>query len=281
MAVVTGRVYVPAPNRGAEPRYGLFNAATGPLDLPLHARDGGLMYETGHCALPSSYDVTCAPGATKSFSGGYDLVVGNPFVVIASASCGTVGTDEQRASDLILDRLKAGEQATVENVFGRGLNGELPSLANNTPNVTLLSAATSWQMAISSLENYLYTRYGLPGIIHAPISAAAFLHYNGLIYTDVTKSPLTTPWLTAMGTEVVFGNYGNLNPDGTAPSAGVDILYITGQMAVWRDPDSEIFVSPYGENINRTTNQFYMVAERTYVVAYECAAAAIAAPAIA
>lgn len=264
MAVTTAPTYVQAPNQAAQPRYGLFKVATGPLELPEKARNGGLQYETGVCVLPRGYAVACPPGS-KTFDAGFSTITGNPFVVIATAVCGSMGLDDARARQLVTQRLFAGEQAIVELVLSDGSVGAAPSLANNNPNLTMLTAATNVVLGVGALEDWLYARYGLPGVIHASPEASVWFQEHHLIDKDSAGI-----WRTAMGTAVSFGNYSGLTAAGAAPAAGHTTLYITGQVAVYRTPDSGIYVSPWGTLIDRSTNQSYMVAEREYVVTYDC-----------
>jgi len=250
----------PNPN---QQRYGLFTAANGPLQLPDHAKMGGLFYTTPLCSLPGGYEVNCIPDLdTKTFTDGLTTITGTPFVVIASFLCGTLPFMERDWDQLVTAKLQAGEQAVVEQIFSAGTFAQAPSLANNTPAGTALTAVTSVSAAIGSLEGWLYHQYGPTGIIHIPIADEARVMIDGHVYKDGQV------WRTKMGTAVSFGDYANVGPTGTAPAAGHSFWYITGQMSIWRS--SDIFVSPWGASIDKVTNQVRMYAEREYVVAYDC-----------
>ena len=56
MAMIPGMV-VPAPAR-LRRRYGLFDAASGPLDLPTHGEGGGVRF-VPDCGRSLAYGVTC------------------------------------------------------------------------------------------------------------------------------------------------------------------------------------------------------------------------------
>jgi hypothetical protein len=270
MAVMTAPILLPADPNPNTQRYGLFNATNGPLELPVHARIGGLQYTTPLCTLPAGYEVNCITDSdTKAFTDGITTITGNPFVVIASVLCGAIGFTPAEWSAMVVDKLKAGEQALVEQIFSAGTFGMSPSLANNTPTATALTAVTSVAAAIGSLEGWLYHRYGPAGVLHIPISDAA------RVLTQDYVTNVNGVWRTKSGTAVSFGDYANVGPTGTAPAAGHSFWYITGQMTTWRTPDSEIFVSPYGATIDKTTNQLKMFAEREYVVAYNCFVASV------
>ena len=270
MASLTGPVYVPAPNP-VVPRYGLFRVATGPLDLPINARSGGLQYEISVCNLPLGYEVECQESHnSKVISSGVTVVTGAPFVVYSAIQCDTVGLvnwGQDRVRRFLFDQLVAGEQAVVENVISNGQVGQFPSLQNGA---VTLGAAQGPVQAVSMLEDWLYARYGIPGVIHAPMETAAYL--KGAHLVEMDGNPMSGMWRTAVGTAVSFGNYTGLGPTG---QAGSTWMYITGQVSIWRTPDSELFVPPMGQVINRSTNVLTMVMEREYVVTYDCYSAAV------
>lgn len=262
MAAVIPPVLLPASPFPNTPRYGLFSVVP-PRDLPSDkAGAGGIEYQTAIAVLPSGYTVACPTPAGKTLTDQLNLDISTPFVVIADTLCGTLGHSEAEWNEFVLERLYAGEQAIVENMFSLGLNQMAPSLANNTPNVTTLAAVTTISAGIDALEAWLYARYGPRGVLHIPISANSAVYSDYHILRD-TDGILYTP----MGTQVVFGNYAGSGPDGTVPASGHTTFYITGQMAIWRAATP--FVSPYGASIDKVTNQLKMYAEREYVLTYE------------
>ena len=264
MAILANsRLYVERPG-ALVPRYGLFNVANGPLDLPPHARAGGLEFQSAVCDLPSGYQIDCPqPAVNKSFTaGGPNLIQGNPFVVRSDLECAPVGLTDAQLRQWLLERLKAGEQAVVERIFSDGTFAST-SLQGATP----LAASTTLVKAIGLLESWLYARYGLPGVLHIPAVAAASLQAGGAL---VQAGNL---WKTAMGTLVSFGNYSGNGPAAEVPAAGSAYIYITGQVTVYRAPDSEVFTTPLPDSLDRTTNQVFGQAEREYALAYECFAA--------
>jgi hypothetical protein len=272
MASLTGPVYVPAPNPAVS-RYGLFNVATGPLDLPINARVGGLQYEISNCTLPVGYEINCqASHAEKVISSGVTVVTGAPFIVYSAIRCDTVGLvnwGEERVKKFLYDQLVAGEQATVENIFSSQTFGQFPGLSGN-PAVVNLGSAIGIVRAVGMLESWLYGRYGRPGVIHAPMLAAPY--FSG---SHVTEEKSDGIWRTDTKTAVSFGNYAGTGPTGQAAGAGNAWLYITGQVAIWRTPDSALFVPPMGQVINRTTNVITTVMEREYVLTFDCYVAAV------
>ena len=267
MVAMIPPVLLPADPNPSQQRYGLFNALNGPLDMPSNlARAGGVRYVTSHCTLPYGYEVNCIDDLdTKTFTDGLATITGTPFVVIASTLCGTIGYTEQEWQQFISDKLTSGEQAIVELIFSTSDFGQSPGLANN-PAAVQLTATTSIAGAIAELEGYLYSHYGPAGILHIPISAAAYVSTSDFVTRDGGV------WRTKSGTAVSFGNYAGKNAAGADPSAGHTNFYITGQMTAWRS--SEPFISPYGSSIDKTSNQIRMFAEREYVLGFDCIVAA-------
>lgn len=268
MASLTGPVYVSAPNPVVR-RPGLFDAATGPLDLPEHARLGGLNYQTAVCELPDCYEVLCQTSGsrgTKSFDTGPSTITGLPFIVYSEIECSPVGMSDEQLQRYLFDRLSAGEQATVENVFSLQACGQAPGLSNNASVVTVTTGtAIDPVAALSRLEVQLASSYGLPGIIHVPIALGAYFAYLHLVQKQGNV------WYTHVGNKVVFGNYAGNSPAGAAPAAGEVWMYATGQVAIWRD--SEVFTTDRAMTLTRTTNVVTAVMERTYVVGFDCVVA--------
>ncbi len=272
MASLTGPVYVPAPNP-VLPRPGLFQVATGPLDLPVHGRIGGLQYETHTCTLPVCYEVECQESHnTKTLTAQKSTIQGNPFVVFSNLLCAPVGLTDERVRGFLYESLVAGEQAAVENTFSLQACAQSPGLSNNAAVVNLTPAPgtpVDPVKATSLLESWLYARYGLPGVMHIPESLSAYFANLHLV------QPAGRGWITPAGTKLSFGNYAGNTPAGAAPAAGETFIYITGQVAIWRTADQYLFVTSIADTLNRTTNQVTAVMEREYVVTFDCFIAAV------
>lgn len=255
-------------------RYGLFTVvqAMGLWSdaLPVEARQGGLEYQTAVCTLPNGYETACITGlADKPLGEPPSLIQGDPFVVESPLTCAPVGLTNERLQQFLRERLYAGEQARVERIFSDGLVGINPSLANSTPAVPLLAATADIVAAIALLEEDLYANYGLPGVLHLPIRAGDYAKSAHLIEQDAAGI-----WRTPVGTAVVIANYSGLGPAGQVPAATAQYLYITGQVAIWRSPDAEVFATELRDALNRSTNQVTGRVEREYVLTYECRSAA-------
>jgi hypothetical protein len=255
-------------------RYGLLQAAVGPLDLPVHARNGGLRYVTSLCDDGFGYEIECIGeqnSKASEFSLGTTTVTGLPFIVAATVTCGTVGYtyEEQRA--FVMERLRGVEQGVLEGIFSTSSLGQGPGLVTADGITTVTGAGDTLTDVLGELERARYcgftgnvTRYGPPGYLHVAIPVFNRLKELHLIEFDGTR------WRTAIGTVVSTGCYANNHPSGAAPADGVFWLYITGQTVIWRTSDAEVQVAPVEGSLNRTTNQMMMLAEREYVVTYEC-----------
>jgi hypothetical protein len=269
MAVVANsRVYIEAPT-STLPRYGLFSVANGPLPIPdQHAEGGGLEWETGLCELPYGYAIDCADltPVAKTFDDGPTVVNADPFVLVSSLVCGSLGMDEARLRRVLGERLDAGAQGAIENIFSRELFGQAPGLATAT-GVATLTAAANIAAGIGALESWLYARYGPAGVIHIPAAYAHQVQQTGGLRWDGRK------WVTAMGTGVSFGNYAGTTPLDAAPAAGHTTFYITGQVTIWQSPNT--FITPLEAALNISTNQVNGYAERIYLLGYDCFVAGV------
>lgn len=256
-------------------RYGLLQAAVGPLDLPVHGRNGGMQYVTGLCGNGFGYEIECIDAqdskAAAFTENGSTTVVGAPFIVFATMQCGTIGFSSEEQEALVMERLRGVEQSVVETVFSTSTFGQSPGLVTADGITTVTGAGDSITDVVSELERARYcgftgnlTQYGPPGYLHVAIPAFNRMKELHLIEFDGTR------WRTPIGTVVSTGCYANNDPAGAAPADGVFWLYITGQTTIWRTPDSGVQIAPVEGSFDRTNNQMLMLAEREYVVTYEC-----------
>lgn len=268
-------VLIEKPTPSMPLRYGLFAAAVGPLDLPVHARNGGLQYVTGLCGEGFGYEIECIDAqdskAAAFTENGSTTVRGYPFIVFATMQCGTVGFtfEEQRA--LVMERLRGVEQSVVEEIFSTSAFGQAPGLITGDGITTVTGAGDTVRDVLSELERARYcgftgntAQYGPPGYLHVAIPVLNALKQEHLVEWDGTR------WRTPMGTVVSAGCYANNDPAGAAPADGVFWMYLTGQTTIWRTPDSDVQVAPVEGSFDRTNNQMLMMAEREYVLTYEC-----------
>lgn len=257
MALIPGMV-VPAP----EPlrrRYGLFDAAAGPLDLATHGEGGGVRFVPFTCGETYAYGVNCYVGEVsapeKPMDPGTDEVSTGVFVVLATLNCGLVGYTDEENRQRVLRRLEANEQPAVERALWSGLDFEGNSLDILALDTEATAVPTNYDPAlitdvIGALERHAYTDQGYGGVayIHAPVEVAAFAAEAGLVLPEGPNRKVTP-----LGSVWSFGAY----PAGE--------IIVTGQTAVWRAPEIQVYSS-----FDQNTNELVMIAERAYSVAFEC-----------
>lgn len=267
MAAFLPQVPVPKPTPEFPLRYGLLQAAVGPLTLDEHMRGGGVYYYLSMCDGGQGYEINCLDDLdTKVFNTeGLGIVTGLPFVVMASYTCmPNLGIPEMER--LTRQKLASVEQSVVEQIFSEGAFGQSPGLANNPNVVQPVTGATSVVDVISVLEDSIYCtdQYGPPAYLHMPIEVFNALKREHLIEFDGQR------WRTPSGSVVSSGCYTGADPDGVAPADGTFWVYATGQTVVWRTANGQEELIPVQASLNRTTNQYTGVIEREYVVTFEC-----------
>lgn len=197
-----------------------------------------------------------------------------PFTVYAEFECSPVGIPE--AESIASDALDRVEQQRVEAAFWTGAAGGqqvvFPHLAANTevvdgdivlqPVATTAVTGTDVAHTLGVLEQELTDCYAGQGLIHVPRTALPTLvawnlirEVDGLLYTP------------GGNLVVVGGGYTGTGPDGTTPAAGTTWIYATGAAWGYR---SDVYVSRLRDSLDRSSNTIRMLAERTYVIGFEC-----------
>lgn len=186
-----------------------------------------------------------------------------PFVVIGGVQCTLIATPdiEQKARDA----LATVEQRLVEEHFWT------VQLANAGPALPAGGAAVPLTTGVAALEAHLRDNTGWVGALHSDAYVAPFAAENDLISElnpeTVKRTSLWTPW-------VFGGGYDRTGPVGqAAPAADQAWIYATGSVVIHR---GDVFV-PGGVKggFDVTTNQDFVIAERTYVVIPDCPTAAV------
>lgn len=258
MTIVPG-VVVPAPAR-LRRRYGLFDAASGPLDLATHGEGGGVRF-VPDCGRSLAYGVACyeaGESPVKPLDGDADEIQTGVFVALSTLNCGAPGYSLSEYQGKVRRRLEGSEQAAVEAALWTGLDYQDNSLGTLSLDGEASSIDPGYDPGlitdvVGALERYAYTeqQYGGVAYIHAPVEVAAFAAEAGLIVPE-TSGPGGRK-LTPLGSVWAFGAY---------PSSEV---IITGQTTVWRAPEIQVYSS-----FENATNEVVLVAERAYSVAFEC-----------
>jgi hypothetical protein len=207
------------------------------------------------------------------------------FITYAEFDCATVGNlaaqeDAERS-------LSAVEPWQVEKAFWTGVAGGqtvvFPHLAANAqvldPDGILLQTAAvnvtgagsigvsgdllNIDMAIGLLEGALANCYDGVGVIHVPQMALPTMDAWGLVKT---QGPAMK---TLAGNKVSVGaGYPGTGPDGSTRAGNSVWIYATGNVFGFR---SDVRVRSNGAAaIERSTNTIRMIAERTYVLGWDC-----------
>jgi hypothetical protein len=237
---------------------------------------------------------TCSPGivttASCAVTGTGDKIRtdalqvrgASPFTVYSLPVCSPIGyLDEART--IAQNALTYGEARAVEREFWTGALGTTPHLAANAQvtdvDGTILQTAATVLVTggavvdavegLARLEEALGWCYGSEGVIHAPNSVVTHWEAYGLLRHDGTR--LRSP----SGHIVVSGNgYPGTAPDGTAPGPGTRWVYATGAIQLRRGP-IEMSATNNSEMVDRAKNDIVLVAERTYVIDWDCCHLAI------
>lgn len=273
MAAIVPAEFAPAPPAVGPTRYGLFTAANGPLELTDRGSIAGYQWEPDSCGVARLYTNACP--ASEQADKGLDAPDGEsshpmeaePFIVYASVVCppfGGHGPDRHRQRAIA--RLLGGEQAAAEEAFWNGGGvGAVPNLQGAGATV-VTPAEAGFAARIAALEAAFYAAHGYVGTIHvntAANGAAADTHMiaDGRDPANRLLTPTGSVWSFGAG-------YGINGPADAAPAAGSVWAFMTPQVTVWRTP--EPFVPPPEQTFDRTANQMYAIAERSYVIGYAC-----------
>lgn len=263
--------------------YGLWDAAQKPTPDNGHWQqgitwiercpDGGTTYDeclavTGTGGPPPEPPAK-ADNVDQTFRGA------TPFTVVAEFDCSPVGLRD--AETVASDALARVEQQQVEAAFWTGSAGAqtvvFPHLAADTEvldtqNIVLQTVASpavtgaDVAQALGELEADLAACYAGQGIIHVPRVALPTLAAWNLV--EDRDGHLYT---TAGNLVVVGGGYTGSGPDGSAPVAGTTWIYATGAVFGYR---GDVRVMSPRDSIDRSANTMRMIAERTYVLGFEC-----------
>jgi hypothetical protein len=201
-----------------------------------------------------------------------------PFTAYAKFDCALSGMED--ALKIATDALAQSESWQVERAFWTGLvDGQVvafPHLAANAviddaqsielqsaASIVATGAALDPVTGLGLLEAALADCYNGVGVIHMPVKALPTFQAHSLVFAQNGKLRTLNGNLVAVG-----GGYPGTSPSGVASTSGEAWLYATGAVFMYR---SDVKVpSDKVSSINRTTNTREMIAERTYVLGWDC-----------
>lgn len=198
-----------------------------------------------------------------------------PITIYTEFDCSPVGLRD--ASTVAADALARVESQQLETAFWTGTVGgqtvAFPHLAADAevldaqsivlqPTATTCVTGADIAHGLGELEDCLADCYAGQGVIHVPrIALPTLAAWNLAVERD---GRLYTPGGNLI---VVGGGYTGSGPDGSAPAAGTSWIYATGALFGYR---SDVDFHSSRQSIDRAENTMRMLAERTYVLAFEC-----------
>lgn len=268
------------------PSFGLLSPATTPLDLPGTKWRLGFQWQAtcpdadgtyGECTtLEGDY----LPAPPKEETWDWELRGATPITVFSRADCAPVG-EWSELSTRNQQALLRSEERELERIFWTGEtvqdSGDIttfPHLAYDgpvifdgddvlQPNPDIVTAIPQTiEVGIGMLEDAMRDIYPGVATLHVPIRLAS------LMAEAVLLAPRSgTMFTSSVGSKVVFGNYPGTSPDGT-DTPGVTWVYATGEVFYQREPTPHSFTPV--ESLDRDVNTLGMIAERTYVIGWDC-----------
>lgn len=231
----------------------------------------GLTYNCLSTNVPT--ELCPEPTTPKEFENP-GVIEGFQFAVYGGLTCKPFGFNEATGLSEIervfaLKESRGVERALMETRFiagpdddsGAGVDLRWPAATDITP-----AGGVSAKVGLALLEGYAVSRYSGQPTLHLPYTVGS------LLAGEKTIEPVGGKFFTPLGAKVAVGagyEFPNSGPDGTEAAAGTRWLYATGEVMVAR---SEIISNV---QMDRSTNDIYALAERRYIVAVDCFAAAI------
>jgi hypothetical protein len=287
------RLTVPPPSHEPSP-YGLLSVVEARYDEPGPHWRTGVQWQPLCGDLATTYDPCLAVTGTggpppvpppKSSNLTFETRGATPFTVYADFQCSPAATagDAERQAQEAMRRFEAWQ---VEHAFWTGLaggSGTVPQVTAVYPHLaadaevrdpygTLLQTASDPVTGavldvvegLGRLEQALVTCLGGVGVIHVPAVLAPALDAQGLLH----PSKDGRQFRTGNGNLVAVGSgYPGTSPSGTTPSAGSAWMYATGPVFAYR---SRVEILGLPSIVNRANNTVEAIAERTYVLGFDC-----------
>lgn len=279
------RLFVDPPSFAASP-FGLLSVVEARYDVEDPHWRTGVQWQPICGTAGTTYDPCLAvtgdggppPIPSAKTAGVTDEARGaTPFTVYAGFDCSPAAWAE-RSERLAQDAMTRLESYQVEQAFWTGVAGSQdtvwPHLAADaerrdmygillqTAADPVTGAALDIVEALGRLEQDLADCYPGVGVIHVPAVLGPALDANSLVHIDGRQLK------TLNGNRVALGaGYPGTSPAGAEPAAGTAWMYATGPVFAYR---SRIEVPPTPSTINRANNSVFALAERTYVLGFDC-----------
>lgn len=269
--------------------YGLLTVAQ--LPTPPSHWANGVTYET-NCLRTgnTTYDECIAvtgtgsppPPPAKANTTELDVRGATAFTVFTKFDCSPVGRTNGEAQKIATDAINQSAPWQVERSFwtGRAAGQEVvfPHLADNTQvldaqGVLLQSIPVTGAgpmdiaRGLGFLEEELANCYNGEGVIHIPRNVLATMQAWQLVEARGPQLRTKNGNLVAVGS-----GYPGTGPNGQAPAAGNEWIFATGAVFAYH---GGVFISEIKDSFNKAENTVEMLAERTYVLGWDCCHAAV------
>lgn len=277
MALETGTcyaqpLYVPAMVVTPKP-YGIFSVADISTPSDPHWQTGVEWEPEAGCAAASVYACpTCAQNdgntdPAKTYVAGVPKTLAIPFTVYGSFACSPIGNWD-RGMERARVALENGEERAVENEIALGTHSVSNALTRvGTVNITpVVGTPVTVTQGVALLEQYIGLNSSGEGVILGSRRDVTLMANQ-----RVLQRPDGTTLHTYLGTPVaaLSGFDGKTGPN-IAPVAGNAWLYALGSRP--RIFKGDIFLTPddRANALSQRTNDFKVLAERTYTVGWDC-----------
>lgn len=233
--------------------------------------DGEALFDSFNCLDFGAQPVFCGPNS-KTLDAPDGWIDGVRFGAYGGINCKAVGIDKAEAEARVREAFLAGESTAVEaglmeyrfrvNTDVDTLPGEWAAPTDLTPAGGAMRAAAG----VALLEGHVSRYYAGSPVLHLPVSLASMLAATGGLEVDGNVLRTKTGVKVVAGAGYEFPNYG---PAGTEPAAGELWAYATGEVSIQR---SELILR---SAFDQTNNDLIVLAERGYIAAVDCIAAAV------
>lgn len=282
----------------ASSRFGLLSVVQTPTTRDAHWQNGVTWSsycpdDMGDTTYDECVATTGAPDgalpvpAAKTANVDHIIRGATPFTIYVRFDCSPVGNEE--AQQVATRALGQVEEWQVERTFWTGLVDGVemmfPHLAADAQvldgddvvlqpvaSTAVTGAAVDVATGLGRLEQALADCYGGRGVIHVPLEALPTLDANNLVRPvggrDASSGQFGRQLETLAGNLVAVGaGYLGTGPDGVDPGGTTTWLYATGPVFMYR---SSVHVNTFSSTVNRENNTIEMIAERTYVLGFDC-----------
>ncbi|QYN17602.1 hypothetical protein [Amycolatopsis sp. DSM 110486] len=255
--------------------FGLFSVAS-VVDVADPHMFMGVQWQPYPCDNPSLWRHDCPPPdkpREKRLTEQPATVTATPINVYGSFDCKLVGYNMPEATARAREHLLLGEQHAVEYGVWTGASDNVPRLADtNTPSLGTVHDAAS---LLSELYQASDIHLAGDPVLHIPRAAAPHMRLH-LMHAQGGRVVTAEGIPVAIGTGYTEANTG---PDGSKAPAGAFWVYATGPVTVWRGPVMDV-PDPAEQGFNTRTNDYVALAERQFLVGWDCLTlAALFAPA--